>query len=403
MANSTSRRPVRNHQSAKPRPDFPLTAHPSGRWCKKVRGKIHYFGPIDKPDEAVALWLEQKDALLAGLTPRAKRPAGLVLADIVNAYLTHKQDLLRSGELSTRTYETDYRTCASMIAHFRRDRLIDDLLPEDFAGYRAELSKTLSPVSLGNAIQRTRSVFKFAYESGMLKTPVVFGPGFKRPSKKTLRLERAKKGTMLFERAELLALLEKASVPMRAMLLLAINAGLGNSDLASMPLASINLATGWVNYPRPKTGIPRHFPLWPETLASLREAIDKRPKPKEKADEGLVFITKYGARWSKAVFEEIEGEPGAFRNYMDNAIGKEFAKLLRAAKIEVRKGRSFYTCRHVFETIAGESRDQVAVDHVMGHARDDMASVYRERISDERLSAVVEHVRTWLFGKGGAA
>jgi hypothetical protein len=33
----------------------------------------------------------------------------------------------------------------------------------------------------------------------------------------------------------------------------------------------------------------------------------------------------------------------------------------------------------------------------MGHADGSMASVYRERISDERLKAVVEHVRQWLF------
>ena len=51
------------------------------------------------------------------------------------------------------------------------------------------------------------------------------------------------------------------------------------------------------------------------------------------------------------------------------------------------------------ETIGGDSRDQVAVDAIMGHSRDDMASVYRERIDDNRLRAVVERVRKWLRGK----
>lgn len=36
------------------------------------------------------------------------------------------------------------------------------------------------------------------------------------------------------------------------------------------------------------------------------------------------------------------------------------------------------------------------------HVRDDMASVYRERISEERLRAVTEHVRKWLFGTKAA-
>ena len=36
-------------------------------------------------------------------------------------------------------------------------------------------------------------------------------------------------------------------------------------------------------------------------------------------------------------------------------------------------------------------------------ARDDMASVYRERISNERLQAVIDHVRRWLFGADSEA
>ena len=52
-----------------------------------------------------------------------------------------------------------------------------------------------------------------------------------------------------------------------------------------------------------------------------------------------------------------------------------------------------------FKSVAGESKDQVAVDYIMGHVRDDMANLYRERIRDERLLAVGEHVHCGLWGQ----
>jgi len=64
-----------------------------------------------------------------------------------------------------------------------------------------------------------------------------------------------------------------------------------------------------------------------------------------------------------------------------------------------RAGLGFYALRHVHRTAADAAKDQPAADLIMGHARDDMASVYRERISDARLKAVAEHVRAWLFAK----
>jgi integrase len=71
--------------------------------------------------------------------------------------------------------------------------------------------------------------------------------------------------------------------------------------------------------------------------------------------------------------------------------------MLSHSDFKGRKGLGFYTLRHVFETIGGESRDQVAVNAIMGHADFSMAATYRERISDERLRAITDVVRTWLW------
>jgi integrase len=62
-------------------------------------------------------------------------------------------------------------------------------------------------------------------------------------------------------------------------------------------------------------------------------------------------------------------------------------------------GRSFYDLRRTFETIGGASRDQAAVDAIMGHAppENDMAALYRQAVDDDRLLTVVNHVRAWLY------
>ena len=65
---------------------------------------------------------------------------------------------------------------------------------------------------------------------------------------------------------------------MRTMILLALNGGLGNSDVAELPLSALDLKAGWLNFPRPKTGIPRRIPLWPEAIASLK-ALGLEPPP----------------------------------------------------------------------------------------------------------------------------
>src|SRR5262249_11518453 len=173
-----------------------------------------------------------------------------------------------------------------------------------------------------------------------------FGPGFKRPSKEVLRLQRAKNGPRMFEREEILTMLLFASPALEAMILLGVNAGCGNTDCGNLEMRHLDLAGGWLNYPRPKPGIQRRAKLWPETVAALREVIARRPRPKNEADADLIFLTKQGGRWVKA--STREQADGSVKAVCDDAISKETAKLLRS--LELNGHRSFYTLRHSFET-----------------------------------------------------
>jgi integrase len=382
MPKSTPR--PKRRKAVKPSSDFPLWLHPSGRWAKKVRQRVHYFGKADDPQGALERWLEVKDDLLAGREPSTNKDE-LRIADLVNHFLTHKKQQQESGELSPRTFQRYHATCAFLVDVLGRNTTAVRLTAAEFQRVRTAMTKRWGPVSVSNEIQMVRSIFRYGYEAGLLEVPPRFGPSFKKPSAKVLREARAKRGLRMFERDELLAVLNHVGVNLKAMALLGINGALGNLDVGLLPIEAVNLKTRWLDYPRPKTAIDRHIPLWVETQEAIRAALAKRRAPTDSDDSHLLFIGPRG-----------ESYVGNHRGYR---VAAEMTRALDKADVN-RKGLSFYALRHTFQTIGEDSGDVVAVQSIMGHApgNSDMASVYRERISDERLKAVTDHVHKWLFG-----
>jgi len=373
--------PGKAAKPSKPYADFPLFPHAARVWAKKIRGRMHYFGPWADPDGALNKYLEQKDALHAGRKPRPD-PDALKVKDAANAFLAAKQALVDAGELAPRSWDDYKEACDLLVAQVGKARLVADLDPADFAALRNKAAKRWGPHRLKKLIQAVRSAFKHAFDAGLIDRPVRFGPGFKRPTLKVLRLHKAGQGAKLFTAEEVRRMIDAADLPLKAMLLLGINCGLGNADVGTLPVSALDLDSGWVTYPRPKTGIGRRCPLWPETAAAIREALARRPSPKSPADAGLAFLTPRGNSW----------HTGTTDNPLSNAV----AKLLRTLGLGGRKGLNFYTLRHTFRTVADGAKDQPAADHIMGHEVAHMSSVYREGIADERLKAVTDHVRGWL-------
>ena len=398
-------------------PDFPLFPHAVGQWAKKVKGELHYFGPWNDPTAALNRWLEQKDDLIAGRVPRAKSD-GATVGDIVNRFLTAKKTLMQSGELSSRSFSDYYETAIRFTDTVGKARPADDLRAEDFDAYRAKMAAAWGPVALGNEIQRIRSIFKYGFEAGILATPIRFGPHFKKPKRREMRLARADMPSKFFSAGEVRTLIDSAKPIMKAMILLGVNCGWGNTDVAELQKKHLDLVAGIASYPRQKTGIDRRAVLWPETVEAIKAALKARPSHKHEADAGCVFITKYGERWKRIECVDVptNDEKLKVQRRETDSVGLEFGKLLRSVKVKVgrkkvslkREGVNFYALRHTFRTVAGETGDVEAVERIMGHEdAGNMGTAYREWEKDDRegnprLRKVTDHVHAWLYGKAKA-
>jgi hypothetical protein len=258
----------------KPRPGFPLFLHASGNWAKKVKGRMCYFGKLaDDPrgEAALDLWLAQRDDLLASRIPRTKADQ-FTLRDLCNQFLSSKRSVLESGKLSPRSFADYLETSRQLIDFFGKHRPVDDLMPTDFGRYHASMTKAWGPVTVGNMIRRTRVVFNYAVKNGLIPG-IHYGSEFAIPKKKVLRAERAKQSSKMFEPVELRRIIAIVGQPMKAMILLALNCGLGNQYCAVLPRADLDFKRGWLAFPRPKTAVLRHASLWRETVAALRESL----------------------------------------------------------------------------------------------------------------------------------
>ncbi|CAN5325558.1 hypothetical protein BH10PLA2_BH10PLA2_20190 [soil metagenome] len=116
---------------SKPYPDFPRFPHVTKRWAKKIRGKMHYFGPWEDPDGALAGYWRQKDALHRGLTP-ADTSEGLNVFTLAAKFLTTKKQSLTTGELSVHSFRDYTNVCKLLVRSFGKNRLVIDLYPSDF-------------------------------------------------------------------------------------------------------------------------------------------------------------------------------------------------------------------------------------------------------------------------------
>jgi len=432
------------------RPDwFPIFPHASGCWAKKIKGKLFTFGgwKSDPSGEQALVefnrqreYVEKHGRKLPGDLPPVVRDLtqeeqervwpGLTVRWLVTGYMHLADNLVDKGDMSHQHRNDMAAICREIKKQIGPDARVADLKPTHFEKLKAAWEKRkCSPVTVGNYITRTKIVFRWAVERAedfdedeagcYIRTPVRFGKEFKKSSKKISKARnkhRMEHGGKFFEAAEIRLMLEvtegkkvtldlidektgelmelqlPANPALKAMILLGINCGLGNMDIAKLRESHVDLEGGWLDFPRSKTDEQRRSRLWSETVQALRAARESRPAPYYREDSDRFFLTPTGLPVKRA---SEKGTP------LDE-VSPLFRELQDRAGL-YRKLRGFNALRHSFETVGSTSGNAAAVSLAMGHAASGISRNYREFQADiwnPKLEEIAQHIHAWLWLEG---
>lgn len=363
----------------------------NGQWSKKINGRRMNFGPWADPKAAMERFELQGKPLLMGEESEDRiRPGDVTVEALCQLFVTAKAGQVRTGDLSARMYDDYKRTCKVMVEVLGAKSLVLLLKPADFTRLHGKLGP--SATRRANQVIWVRTVFKWGYESDMLDRPVKYGPGFKRPAARGMRKHKNKRGRgLLYTPDQVQALVSKSKPLMRALVLLAINAGFGNTDCAAIQLEDVDLDKGIFHAERHKTGFERTATLWPETVQAMRDWLAIRPRSKLRN----FFLTPTGEPLVRVDANPDPEHPDGLHVVKVDAVAEMFKEPAAACGI---KGKGFYALRHTFRTVAeGGAFRERTIDRIMGHIQEGIGTEYIHDFSPDRLRAVTDYVRAWYL------
>jgi integrase len=343
---------------------FPLTLHPTGQYCKKIKGKLYYFGSDKK--KALQRYLDQAGDLHAGRAPKPDiSNNGITIFSLCNLYLEHQEAKVQVGELTARHYDDQISSLRVLVRFLGRHRQLEEISTLDLQNYKRKLQRTYgSPHRINLNIAIMKAMFHWARKNDVVENI----PNIDAVNK----LKIIKKEKTIFDPVQIKKLIDNASVQMRAMIWLGLNCGFGCTDCAELRWEDLDLINGRVKLSRKKTGINRNLILWPETVRAIKQ-VHKSGK--------LVFYTIKGNSWVRTIKSNGKNKRTRYAN--NSAISKEFGKLLKKTNIETEKGVGFYTLRRTAATLAAKSGDPFAVQRLLGHADLKMATTYVQDVSEQ--------------------
>lgn len=418
-----------------PYPEFPLRPHRNGQWFKSIwnsrskRSEQFYFGAwkddaegeraLNDPDTG---WLARRQSIRNGTDNlRVTNSASIVtLGELMASFLSYKRSRVTAHELSARTLGDYIREVEKFVAFLKPSTPVAGLRPEHFAAYMRHMIEDRKLGLYARKRVRTylNTLLRYGTRNGWYLMPNT-GTEWIMPPADADSVRRAKIRAGLKDYSdrvltgeEIDRLLARAQPAFKAIILLGVNCGLGPADIGRLRWEMLNMKTGRLMFPRPKTGVMRIGYVWRKTreaLLRVRTLKWNREALKREGECSLIFITRKGLPYyrEREVHKVIEVDGKKFTKLagiaVENAVSITFLRIAKELKLE---GVHFYRLRHTFKTYAKRARDPEAADVMMGHKDRSIGKVYdHEQVAWKRVrrAAKVVHRRLWPKPKGGTS
>jgi len=203
---------------------FPLTIHPTGQYCKKIRGHIYYFGSDRK--QALENYLDQA-IFLHGYNNAVQKSVNgnMTLREICDMYLKYQHTKLQTNNLTVRHHNDQIRSLKKLKDFLGENSKIKSISTLNLQNYKRSLQKHYGSVCRLNLhLSIMKAMFHWARKNDILKNI----PNIDAIS----RAKEIHQDKFTFNSKQINQLLSLADAKMYAMIWLGLNCGFGCTDCA---------------------------------------------------------------------------------------------------------------------------------------------------------------------------
>ncbi len=306
------------------------------------------------------------------------------IRNLVDAYLALRRAQVDNGDISVAMYSDDYYQLENFAAYcekVKRTRLSEVVTPDHLAAHRASFSGG-NKVTLWHSVKAVKRVLVWGWRQERVDS-------LPRNLDDYAKVERPKPAPKFFTVDEVKTLQASATPRMRLYILLALNGGFTQIDIATLTHGMIDWEAGIISRDRNKTSVPQGCKLWVSTLALLRQ---EATKPRANGNN-LVLISEEG---NPLAYETVT-ESG--KHSKVDSIRSAFGRL--KLKCKMKDNRGFKTFRKTgADAIARRYQTQPQlVDLYLAHSVNGMRKHYANQYFDELYKATDWLATRFAFDK----